>query len=209
MNKVDNIHEENGHSMIEMLGVLAIIGILSVGGIAGYSKAMMKIKINKTIDQITQISQNIRVFFHNQKSYYYVGWSTINKNLFEKAHLLPDGMKFNEDGSLQHSFGGALAAAWAEKEKYSDYKAFSITIEDIPEEACIAIASHDWSSASGLFAMGINSYNRNQYVGCTGVIGTSMATACSGGTKVSIPMPINIATNACLSGSNNIWFKFY
>lgn len=29
-----------GRSMIEMLGVLAIVGVLSVGGIAGYSKAM-------------------------------------------------------------------------------------------------------------------------------------------------------------------------
>ena len=38
---------EKGRSMIEMLGVLAIIGILSVGGIAGYSKAMEKFKINK------------------------------------------------------------------------------------------------------------------------------------------------------------------
>ena len=28
---------ESGRSMIEMLGVLAIIGVLSVGGIAGYS----------------------------------------------------------------------------------------------------------------------------------------------------------------------------
>ena len=32
----------SGRSMIEMLGVLAIIGVLSVGGIAGYSKAMQK-----------------------------------------------------------------------------------------------------------------------------------------------------------------------
>ena len=29
---------ENGRSMVEMLGVLAIIGVLSVGGIAGYSR---------------------------------------------------------------------------------------------------------------------------------------------------------------------------
>ena len=43
------IKNENGRSMIEMLGVLAIIGVLSVGGIAGYSKAMMKYKVNKTI----------------------------------------------------------------------------------------------------------------------------------------------------------------
>ena len=41
---------EKGRSMIEMLGVLAIIGVLSVGGIAGYSKAMEQFKINKIID---------------------------------------------------------------------------------------------------------------------------------------------------------------
>ncbi len=40
-----------GRSMIEMLGVLAIIGVLSVGGIAGYSKAMEKFKINKALDE--------------------------------------------------------------------------------------------------------------------------------------------------------------
>ena len=47
-----------GRSMIEMLGVLAIIGVLSVGGIAGYSKAMEKYKINKTVEQFNyQIQQ--------------------------------------------------------------------------------------------------------------------------------------------------------
>ena len=40
-----------GRSMIEMLGVLAIIGVLSVGGISGYSKAMEKYKINKILDE--------------------------------------------------------------------------------------------------------------------------------------------------------------
>ena len=44
-----------GSSMIEMLGVLAIIGVLSVGGIAGYSKAMEKFKINKAMDEYTHI----------------------------------------------------------------------------------------------------------------------------------------------------------
>ncbi len=38
---------ENGRSMVEMLGVLAIIGVLSVGGIAGYTMAMNKYKANE------------------------------------------------------------------------------------------------------------------------------------------------------------------
>ncbi len=35
---------ESGWSMVEMLGVLAIIGVLSIGGIAGYTYAMNKSK---------------------------------------------------------------------------------------------------------------------------------------------------------------------
>ena len=49
------LHHENGRSMVEMLGVLAIIGVLSVGAIAGYSKAMMKHKFNKQSAQISYI----------------------------------------------------------------------------------------------------------------------------------------------------------
>ena len=44
-----------GRSMIEMLGVLAIIGVLSVGGIAGYSKAMEKWKIDKATEEYSHI----------------------------------------------------------------------------------------------------------------------------------------------------------
>lgn len=42
--------QQSGRSMVEILGVLAIIGVLSVGGIAGYSKAMAKYKLTKTQD---------------------------------------------------------------------------------------------------------------------------------------------------------------
>ena len=34
------INNEHGRSMIEMLGVLAIVGVLSIGGVAGFNKAM-------------------------------------------------------------------------------------------------------------------------------------------------------------------------
>ena len=44
-----------GRSMIEMLGVLAIVGVLSIGGIAGYSKAMQKWKVNKLIDEYSMM----------------------------------------------------------------------------------------------------------------------------------------------------------
>ena len=54
-----------GRSMIEMLGVLAIIGVLSVGGIAGYSKAMEKFKINKMIDEYSYLINGLLEYKDN------------------------------------------------------------------------------------------------------------------------------------------------
>jgi len=45
------IINETGRSMVEMLGVLAIIGVLSVGGITGYKMAMEKNKVNNIIEE--------------------------------------------------------------------------------------------------------------------------------------------------------------
>ena len=41
--------------MIEMLGVLAIIAVLSVGGIAGYSKAMLMWRSNMQKQMISEL----------------------------------------------------------------------------------------------------------------------------------------------------------
>ncbi len=48
--------KERGRSMIEMLGVLAIIGVLSIGGIAGYTMAMNRYKANQLLDAVTKLS---------------------------------------------------------------------------------------------------------------------------------------------------------
>ena len=53
--KPDNDSLCAGRSMVEMLGVLAIIGVLSVGAIAGYGKAMFKYKLNKQTEQLNQV----------------------------------------------------------------------------------------------------------------------------------------------------------
>ena len=46
---------EKGRSMVEMLGVLAIIGVLSVGGIYGYTVAMKKYKTNEVAAAVNML----------------------------------------------------------------------------------------------------------------------------------------------------------
>ena len=47
---------ESGRSMVEMLGVLAIIAILSIGAIAGYNMALNRYKANEIINTAYKIA---------------------------------------------------------------------------------------------------------------------------------------------------------
>ena len=144
------IKNENGRSMIEMLGVLAIIGVLSVGGIAGYSKAMIKYRINKTIEQITLIAGNVRTFFAPQRNY-----EGLTNAVIKKAKLVPDEMW--NGGEIKNVWGGTIWLEQADKSLTNDHKAFSLQMDPdpvIPMEACIELTSQDWSSA-GVTSIGI------------------------------------------------------
>jgi len=46
------LKSESGRSMVEMLGVLAVIGVLSIGGIAGYRMAMLQHKANSFVSDL-------------------------------------------------------------------------------------------------------------------------------------------------------------
>ena len=82
-----------GRSMVEMLGVLAIIGVLSVSAIAGYSKAMMKYKLNKMVDQYNQLFGTIAI---HREEFIKLSSESSFQNLYPiiyKMGELPDGMK--------------------------------------------------------------------------------------------------------------------
>jgi len=82
-------NNQTGRSMVEMLGVLAIIGVLSVGAIAGYQKAMFKYKLNKHAQQLNQIINGV-VEYSKQ---FHV--SNIAEETTDAIHLLPFYKKLN------------------------------------------------------------------------------------------------------------------
>ncbi len=51
-NNALRITSQSGRSMVEMLGVLAVVGVLSIGGVMGYSYGMDKYRANQTMQDI-------------------------------------------------------------------------------------------------------------------------------------------------------------
>ena len=129
-----------GRSMIEMLGVLAIIGVLSVGGITGYTKAMEKYKSNQSVEQLTTILTNIKSLGLRKRSF-----SGITTSAAIKLKAAPEEMiRTTSDGKkeLRNVYEGEVIVG------SDDTKArnFYVQYKSLPKPACISMATQDWGS---------------------------------------------------------------
>ena len=197
----------SGRSMIEMLGVLAIIGVLSVGGIAGYSKAMTKFKTNQVADQVSTIVTNIKTLYAQQKSY-----KGLDRESAMEMGAIPD-----ELGSYPYNLTNPFNGRVYVSSDINDENTFIVSYDELPKEACISLVTNDWgaSVSSGLVAVAaagtgtsVVLYNANEkymHIGCQGIENGVYNTyvACSGGSVLSVPMSPDKATAACACDEGN------
>ena len=136
--------------------MLAIIGVLSVGGIAGYSKAMTKFKINKSMDQVSMLVANIRTLFSGQRNY--SGLTNANAVSFG---IIPSEMD-GGGGTITNSFAGAVTLGTAAVNANND-AAFTIKYSGLGQEACVTMATSDWGSgsSSGLVNMAVSASDKD------------------------------------------------
>ena len=215
---------ESGRSMIEMLGVLAIIGVLSVGGIAGYSKAMNKFKTNKVSDNVSMLVANIKTLYAQQNTY----TDLDNANAVSMG-VVPDELVTDATaGTLTNAFNGPVFINEADSTVDGDTKAFVIEFTQLSREACITLATNDWGSgySSGLIAIEVKGNAdidaapaaRDDSLD-TVYIGSDSAKkedgdsiAMPGNTTLAVPMQVTQAAKACNCDKGNtcsILWKYY
>ena len=202
-------NNQSGRSMVEMLGVLAIIGVLSAGGLAGYSKAMFKHKLNSTMEQITMLVTNIRTMFGTQGNY-----NGLTSADAYKLGAIPAVMTTNSGQSLNNPFKGTVTItlstakgdAVAAGTSAEPATAFVLTYNGLPKEACIALATADFGSGAGSGFIGVKAFNEagdsNTAVGLK--VGTG-----GDGRKEGKAYDMSGALGVCTSEKNTVSWKFY
>ena len=112
------MYTQSGRSMVEMLGVLAIIGVLSVGAIAGYSKAMMKYKLNQHAQAVNMLINNVLSLKgnlqHTDNAITYYG------TILYKLNILPDGIEYRGDSYLKDKWFKNTISIYYANDKYTD-----------------------------------------------------------------------------------------
>ena len=151
--------------MIEMLGVLAIVGVLSAGGIAGYSMAMQSYKTNQLIDKINLMVTRARQVYKGN----YTGLSCAN---LVSAGKLTD---------CNSPFGGVIDIVRG----YNGETYFSIhTTNNIPAEACVDLLSTYWGPDGVFLAITVSGYSDfGHSLGNYPPAFSTIVSQCAGGNK--------------------------
>ena len=105
-----------GRSMVEMLGVLAIIGVLSIGAIAGYSKAMFKYRLNKHAESFNTLINNV-IQLGPELSRAFNG-TQITSEIFYKLNLIPDSMVF-KNPYIEDTFKNKIQISYYYNSQYN------------------------------------------------------------------------------------------
>ena len=165
-----------GRSMVEMLGVLAIIGVLSVGAIAGYSKAMFKYKLNKQAESFNSLLNSaIQLYPDLTRTY------AINKfnnatgaqfvlNIFGKMNLIPDGMHIQNNyivdifkNNIWFSYYNGRNGATNEYLMYVTLARTGTSLSSHDKEVCRNMVTVAKENSENLAWLQMRSYQGNSY----------------------------------------------
>lgn len=196
-----------GRSMIEMLGVLAIIGVLSAGGIMGYSTAMENHKINQYIEDINFIVANAMLIAAAPPKE--VSLITSNdedgREALKSLNILPSHYnKLTSEGYLESPFGtrfsvgldskltnGGGSGDYANVILYAPRTHIFVDTYELPKRICMKLLIHDWTGNSSILT-----HVRRA--------GSALAQ-----TLVDTPHTVEEAEESCLDEGNQVNMSFF
>lgn len=158
---------ESGRSMLEMMGVLAIIGVLSVGGFGMMTKMSNSRKTNAIMDEIGALASKTRGIVREYDEA--DGYSGMGGFLVQ-SRAYPSEVEWD---STHNYFVGTDDVTYTVNKSTTDL--FEIEVAGVTAETCMEIVSANWGS-----------------VGTNGFVKLTVGNKTS-----SVPLGVGEASDAC------------
>lgn len=177
-----NKFSQNGRSMVEMLGVLAIVGILTVGGFSLVTKVNTNNQVNTVIDEISSLAVKVRIIARD-----YTGAEGDMTEYVYNGRAYPDTLSYSGG-----TFSGGADVDYKIHYYHTNSSLFIIEAQNLTTEMCMEVLTSNWGSPSTNGFMGIN------------ISGTALGSSNNGEAvvsgKTSGPVSIGTATDTCSDG---------
>lgn len=131
---------ETGRSMVEMLGVLAVIGVLTVGGISAMNFGMQAYNVSQVYSQVEETARGISDIFSWSRAYPTTndfGLRIVNNDVCDAY-----GCQVKDKGVEADTPWGKMTVT----PETGDY--FVITLDSVPKAACEQLKAYQWQNVS-------------------------------------------------------------
>ena len=160
--------KQSGSSMVEMLGYLAIFVLLAGMVYIGYAAANRRIKIDRTVNAVNDVIQDVRTGFGAKRFYSVLGGGAdfvdsliqndivsaklcINLNCTDKTKKSSCTCSDKADGVsvLTHPLGGRMKIILVDPVPglTNSYRQFAVELLDIDEKTCFPLVSQNWNGS--------------------------------------------------------------
>lgn len=149
--------EERGATMVEMMGVISIIGIVGMGVWTLINSARARYRLSQGVLQLQSLEKGISRFYASAGKYDGLAEDGAIKELIDN-HILPPGMNAG-DNTLRHAFGGSVEIKNVKYSNIDEYgsssDSFSITFKDLGRNECFEMLTVVWpqSDAANLVSI--------------------------------------------------------
>lgn len=125
-----NKQKDLGRSVVEMLGVLAVIGVLTIAGISGYQMSMNKYTANKMANELNLIQSSLFTQLIQGSEQVRLGtpYDTLNPG---------EGVLSTDSYPFRYGCGNGLA----ENGNCSEVDSYFIEVQNVPKKICHPLAA--------------------------------------------------------------------
>ncbi len=107
---------EKGKTLLEVIGVIGIMGVLTAGALSGYQYALQNIRSNSVGETLTSAASNIRKLYSWQRDYREMGKLTSSALIYKlcKEEVFLEGCTVNgteKTAVVKHALGGDVYVA--------------------------------------------------------------------------------------------------
>lgn len=151
--------EQRGSSMVEMIGVIGLLGVVAAGGYTLISSAMYRYRISQGVAQLQTLQKGISRLYASAGNYDALAASDAIKVLIDNN--VPMSNMRAGSNALRHAFGGEVLIKNVENEEDETSDSFTITFKDLDNKQCASMAAASWGDNDSSRLVSIKVGNSN------------------------------------------------
>ena len=141
-------NSEQGRSMVEMIGILAVVMVLTVVAVGYFNKMIDKYRINTIREQITEVVLGVKQYFNRAGNY-----RGLDTESAIGVGIIPKNMTIEGDDSQARTIYGGDFRIETMIDPITNRPVFMVIIDKLPKQAALDLSTADWQLGGDLLQL--------------------------------------------------------